>query len=639
MNPDGGGLNPERVKSNPLYWTYRATQGIRIVACRADGCVQLMGVDRHDDAYNRAAKGTFGEPVPVKAVTEPRPRLTDERKPHLIGPLQDISDAELVRRFGVPGDFLSAVRSVPDSEGLWNIGVADTMADEGFFALLECFPKPQTVSTGAKPVFRLSDAALTGAFAAGEIADLQLNLPVTSWAIVQSTRRAPILVKGGPGSGKTLVALYRALHVLEGEAGLGIVAKPRVLYVTYTKQLCDDARNKVERLLGKIPANLSIETYDHFTLKLGADGRHVLFDEAELVPYIKDAIIGTNLDPEFVQSEITSVIEARNVRTVDEYQRLQRIGRGAALGPKGRITVWGAYERYRKLHDAKRTADLGMTRMVACDAASRLQDGDLYDFVIVDEVQDLQVSSLLMTVNLARGVGTGKHLMLVGDAAQTIHSRRFRWADVGLRIGGGNVYSLRQSERSTQQILDFARAFFAAPTGTLSPDIEQLTASKTGPIPRIVDGLPTDDALYTWLVSDLQARHRDGVPLQNLAVIAHSNKKLAAIGAALEEAEIASIAQNNAQFYRKNAVKLITAHSAKGLEFSEVYIPDAGDGVYPFFANKKIVDSADRAERDVQDCKLLYVAATRAGDRLTIAYIREPSPFLENARALAESVA
>lgn len=635
MNPDGGGLNPERVKSNSLYWTYRASQAIRIVACRADGCVQLMGVDQHDDAYKRAAKGAYGQPVGVKIVTEARP-VHEIRKPRLTGPLKDISDAELLEYFGVPSDFADAVRSVPDSEGLWNIGVVDAMPEEKFFELLDRFPKPQTVSTGAKPVFRLSDAALTRAFGAGEIADLQFNLPAASWAIVQSTRRAPILVKGGPGSGKTLVALYRALHVLEAEQGLGIVAKPRVLYVTYTKQLCDDARNKIERLRGKIPQNLSIETYDHFTLKLGAQGRRVLFKDAELLPYVRDAIGGTELNAEFVLSEIQSVIEARNVRSLDEYQRLQRRGRGAALGPKGRATLWAAYERYGKLHDEKHTADLGMTRMRACDAAEKMPDGGRYDFVIVDEVQDLQVPSLLMTVHFARGTGSGKHLMLVGDAAQTIHTRGFRWADVGLRIGGGNVYSLLQSERSTQQILDFARAFFAAPAGTLSPDVEQLTTSKTGPLPRIVDGLPTDDALYAWIVGDVQARRRSGVLFQNIAVIAHSNKKLAAIGAAFEEAEIPTVAQNNAQFYRKDAVKLITAHSAKGLEFPEVYIPDASDGVYPFFANKNIEDPDDRAERDVQDCKLLYVAARRAGDRLTIAYVRDPSPFVENARALAE---
>lgn len=638
MNPEGGGLNPERVKSNPLYWSYRANQGIRIVACRVDGCIHLMGVDKHEEAYNRAAKGKFGKPGTVKAVTDNRPRLTDESGPRQNGPLKDISDAELLEFYGVPNDFLGAVRSVPDGEGLWNIGVADLMSDNNFLELLERFPKPQMVSTGAKPVFRLTDAALIKAFGAGEIAELQFNLPSASWAIVRSTRKAPILVKGGPGSGKTLVALYRALHVLEAEHGLGIIGKPRVLYVTYTKQLCDDARNKVERLRGKIPENLSIETYDHFTLKLGAQGRRVLFNDSDLREYILDAVAGTDLDAEFVRSEITSVIEARNVRTIDEYQGLRRIGRGYALGPKGRAEIWAAYERYCKIHQQKHTADLGMTRMLACDAASGQSEEDRYDFVIVDEVQDLQVPSLLMTVNLARGSGSAKHLMLVGDAAQTIHTRGFRWAEVGLRIGGGNVYSLQQNERSTGQILDFARAFFAAPAGTLSPDIELLTTSKSGPLPRLVDGLPTDDALYAWIVVDVRERNLAGVRFRNISVIAHSNNKLAALGAAFAEADIPTVNQNNAHFYRKDAVKMITAHSAKGLEFQEVYIPDASDGIYPFFANKKVANSDDRAEKDVQDCKLLYVAATRAGDRLTVAYVREPSPFIDNARGLAESV-
>ena len=60
----------------------------------------------------------------------------------------------------------------------------------------------------------------------------------------------------------------------------------------------------------------------------------MIFNDVELLPYVREAVTGTELDPDFVLSEIRSVIEALNVRTIDEYQSLQRIARGAALGPK-----------------------------------------------------------------------------------------------------------------------------------------------------------------------------------------------------------------------------------------------------------------------------------------------------------------
>ena len=640
MSPDGGGLNPEYVKANRNYMTFRATRGIRIVGCRTKGCLQLVGVDRHDDAYKRAEAGTFASPSDIPQIAERLSAGALDPKTHVIptsGPLAHFSDHELIAKFAIPEEWVGAVRSVSDAESLWSIGIANAILEDNFFALLACFPEPPVISTGDKPVYRFADEALAKAFADGEIQELQFNLPAASWSIIESTRRAPILVKGGPGSGKTLVALYRALHVLE-DRGLGLGAAPRVLYVTYTNQLRDDARNKVERLRGKIPDNLTIQTYDHFAVKHGAQGRRVEYDVAKLIPYVTTAAMRTAIDPSFAQSEILSIIEARNVRTLEEYQKLRRHGRGAALGQKGRATIWGIYERYRSELEKNGLADIGIARMGACDAAQNVSDAERFDFVIVDEVQDLQASALKMMVHLTRGEAAAKHLMLVGDAGQTIHSRGFSWAAVGLSIGGGNVHSLGRSERSTQEILDFARALFAAPAGALSADIEHLTSSKAGARPRIIGDLPTEDALYARLVNDIQERVAAGIPYEKIAVIAHSRNKLAAIEKAFEDAGIPTVQQNRENFYTKTAVKLITAHSAKGLEFSEVYIPDANDGVYPYWTNKKIDDAEDRAEKDVQDCKLLYVAATRAADRLTIAHVGAPSPFLENARAFAESI-
>ncbi len=641
INPDGGGLNPEYVKANRNYMTFRATQGIRIVGCRTKGCLQLVGVDRHDNAYKRVAAGSFATPSNIPEMAE---RLSADaldpkrRAMPTSGPLVHFSDNELIAKFAIPEDWVGAVRSVNDAESLWSIGIANVLPEDNFFALLTIFPEVPVISTGDKPIFRFPDEALAKAFADGEIKELQFNLPAASWSIIESTRRAPILVKGGPGSGKTLVALYRALHVLE-DRGLGLEVAPRVLYVTYTNQLRDDARNKVERLRGKIPENLAIETYDHFAVRYGAKKDHrIEYDVANLLPYVLTAAKGTSMDTSFAQSEIVSIIEARNVRTLEEYQKLRRHGRGAALGPKGRATIWGIYERYRNELEKNRLADIGIARMAACDSTKNVSTTEQFDFVIVDEVQDLQASALKMMVHLTRGKGTAKHLMLVGDAGQTIHSRGFSWAAVDLSIGGGNVHSLGQSERSTQEILDFARALFAAPAGALSQDIEQLTSSKTGARPRIIDDLPAEDALYIRLVKDIQDRLDEGVSYTKIAVIAHSKSKLAAIAKAFEGAGIPTVQQNQDNFYTKTAVKLITAHSAKGLEFSEVYIPDANDGVYPYWTNKEIVDADDHAEKNVQDCKLLYVAATRAADRLTIAYVIKPSPILQNARKFAESI-
>ena len=66
----------------------------------------------------------------------------------------------------------------------------------------------------------------------------------------------------------------------------------------------------------------------------------------------------------------------------------------------------------------------------------------------------------------------------------------------------------------------------------------------------------------------------------------------------------------------KESVAVMTMHSAKGLEFPVVYIPDANEGTTPH--SKAVLDADMEEER-----RMFYVAMTRAKDRLHIYYSRE----------------
>ena len=55
---------------------------------------------------------------------------------------------------------------------------------------------------------------------------------------------------------------WHCIEPVSDESSLALFGKPRVLYVTYTTPARDDARNKVERLRGRIPDGLQIETFD-----------------------------------------------------------------------------------------------------------------------------------------------------------------------------------------------------------------------------------------------------------------------------------------------------------------------------------------------------------------------------------------
>lgn len=72
----------------------------------------------------------------------------------------------------------------------------------------------------------------------------------------------------------------------------------------------------------------------------------------------------------------------------------------------------------------------------------------------------------------------------------------------------------------------------------------------------------------------------------------------------------------------------MTAHASKGLEFDHIWIPDVNEGVYPH-------GSMPGQETAEEECRMLYVAMTRAKETLELTYItgteerpKLPSRFL-----------
>ncbi|MBC8530686.1 UvrD-helicase domain-containing protein [Gehongia tenuis] len=73
--------------------------------------------------------------------------------------------------------------------------------------------------------------------------------------------------------------------------------------------------------------------------------------------------------------------------------------------------------------------------------------------------------------------------------------------------------------------------------------------------------------------------------------------------------------------YASGAVRLMTLHGSKGLEFPAVFLTGVRAGLIPY-------DAPGRAADPQEERRLLYVGLTRAKDRLTLTCPGEPSPFL-----------
>jgi superfamily I DNA/RNA helicase len=81
---------------------------------------------------------------------------------------------------------------------------------------------------------------------------------------------------------------------------------------------------------------------------------------------------------------------------------------------------------------------------------------------------------------------------------------------------------------------------------------------------------------------------------------------------------------------QEQGVHLLTVHAAKGLEFQKVYLPDVNEGIYPH-------GRLPGKEETEEECRLLYVAMTRAKESLELLTVtgtkenpRLPSRYLQN---------
>ena len=128
---------------------------------------------------------------------------------------------------------------------------------------------------------------------------------------------------------------------------------------------------------------------------------------------------------------------------------------------------------------------------------------------------------------------------------------------------------------------------------------------------------------YSWLRRQGVVRANDKIDIMirymreewtdNLAVTTLKERLYRRVGmmATLKESDLV-----NTRGLIDSHVFIMTIHKAKGLEFENVIIPNAYDGVYPYYTN--IRDNIADAIRE--DARKLYVALSRAKKRLCVIY-------------------
>jgi hypothetical protein len=639
----GNGLQLHRVDNAPGFWTARVSQDLRLVLHKDGAHTLLAYVGHHDDAYHWAERRrvaphertgamqlvqvvertverlvyteTVGEAAPSAAVTH--------------RPFAKLSDDDLLN-VGVPRDWLDAVRSTDETSV---DALFDLLPDEAAEALLD-------IATGGRIEDHVTVAPAPGSnpFAHPdaqrrfrEVAGVEelkaaLDAPFAQWAVfLHPAQRAPVTrewrgparVSGSAGTGKTIVALHRAVH-LAGRADA------RVLLTTFSKPLATALADKATLMTQATPEvrpRLSVRSLDQAAYDLYADAfaQPTLATDPQVRAAIDAAIEaghGVGHDTAFLFEEWDEVIDAWGVADAAQYASVPRLGRKTRLGPKQRDSAWEVFASVRE-----RLAARGLTTWanVYARLAERLAAGHPLPFshVVVDEAQDLSVAQARFLAAVGRAGGRDA-LFFTGDLGQRIFRLPFSWAKLGIDVRG-RATVLKVCYRTSHQIRQTADRLLAREIADQDGVIETRTGTVSvfdGPEPGIA--LVDDEAAECELVAAwLRAALAEGIAQDELAVLVRGQPQLER-GRAAAKAAGADL-------------PVLTMHDAKGLEFRGVAVMALDEDVLPDAT--RLADVGDIADLEaVQDTErhLLYVAATRARDRLMLTGIAPGSEFLDD---------
>jgi hypothetical protein len=424
----------------------------------------------------------------------------------------------------------------------------------------------------------------------------------------------PLVLIGSAGSGKTAVALEK-LKLVRGD----------VLYVTLSPHLAQHARNL------------------YFSDAYAAD--HQNSDFLSLRELIETIRVPPGRECAYRDFAGFCARHRQAARRLGDAHELFEEFRGVLTGP-AIDTPWLTRDAYLEL-GPRRSLFLGDDRGPVYDLFEKylawlretgLYDGNIvaqqllgsaperYDFVVVDEAQDLTNTQLALVLRTLRVAGA---FLLCGDSNQVVHPNFFSWANVKTLFfehaelaPRREVHVLRANYRNAVEVTELANRLLKiklARFGSTDREghylVEALPANRGS-----VELLPNRDAA----VRDLDAK-------------THRSTRFAVI--VLREDDKAEAAR------RFRTPLLFSVQEAKGLEYDSLILYNLvsgareefqtlADGVSPADLQAEIAyaRAADKRDKTLETHKFfvnaLYVALTRAVRRVYLVEADTGHPLL-----------
>ncbi|GAA4243183.1 HelD family protein [Dactylosporangium darangshiense] len=508
------------------------------------------------------------------------------------------------------------------------------------------------------------DGALLRALAegrTGSMRDIVATIQAAQYEVIEAPLDTVLVIEGGPGTGKTAVALHRVSWLLVNHpdqlrtSGV-LVVGPHPTFTRYISTVLPGLgeRDVVQRDITQLGPPVSRGRPESVPLsrikgqarmagllaralqqrlgrpepaeRLQIDGRFVTLPGADIGAVVAELRDGPGPYAQRrtqLRAVLTGLLERRGVTAVPARQRsvdnlLERLW--PQLSPPALLRdLLGSRDRLRAAAgDEFTAAEIAQLRRRGADRLSEqiwsrddlplLDEADFlingspaerYGHVVVDEAQDLSPMQLR---SIARRSATGS-LTVLGDLAQSTGPwARDSWDDVTAHLPGTHprtIAQLRYGYRVPRQVYEFA--------ALLLPIAAPLTAPtevvRDGPRPGIHRVEAADRAGRAVAIAQAHVAERRFV-----GIICPPTCR-PDVEAALAANDVAWSSADRGEL--GNAINLVSPQESKGLEFDAVVV----------------VEPEDIVAGDEHGHRMLYVAFTRTVGHLDVVCVGEPLPM------------
>lgn len=657
LSPANPGMKFHKLNAarDPNFWSVRVSRDIRLIVHRSANSLLLCYVDHHDKAYQWAERRKL-ETHPktgaaqlveirerVQEIAVPTYVAEERQAPIKVALFENVSEEDLLA-FGVPAEWLGDVRNADEDQLL---EIADHLPGEAAEALLELAiggrPQRPAVAIGAIDPFDHPDAQRRfRVMADADELALALEYPWEKWAvflhpaqryIVEKDYNGPARVSGSAGTGKTIVALHRAVHLARSNPDA------RVLLTTFSDTLANALSVKLRRLISNEPRlaeRLEVHAIDGIGERLYE--MHIARPKIATREHVRQLLTDASrkkgsqrFAPRFLLGEWEDVVDAWQLHTWEDYRDVKRLGRKTRLSEQQRLALWEVFELAKQgLTEQGLVTRAEMFSQLAEKLQTRRNPP--FDFAVVDEAQDIGVAQLRFLSAL--GGGRPNALFFAGDLGQRIFQTPFSWKSLGVDVRGRSQ-TLRINYRTSHQIRMQADRLLGPEVSDVDGNVEDRRGTVSvfnGPEPdiRVFDGSEQEiEAVGAWIAE----RISEGVAPHEIGIFVRSAEQIDRATEAAKASVTPFKVLDEHMETSTGALSVSTMHLAKGLEFRAVIVMACDDEVIPLQERiESVADDADLQEVYDTERHLLYVACTRARDYLLLTSVDPASEFVDDLR-------